>query len=100
MITIRTELDHRFNHNFPVVTMLLLLLDHHVHVVFILFGAADQLTETVGFDGVGVGYIFHGTTVDNYLSEHFNLVAAAVTGQPFHSFYPRGGSRVRGLPFR
>ena len=68
LIIIHTELDHRLNHHFLVVTMLLLLLNHQVHVVLVFLGAADQLTERVRFDGVGVGYIFDGTTVDNNLS--------------------------------
>ena len=43
-----------------MVAVLLLLLDHQVNVVLVLLGATNKLTEAVGFNSMGLSYIFDG----------------------------------------
>ena len=94
LIAFDAELYHSLDDNFLVVYMFFLLLDHQVHVVFVLLGAIYQLIKAVRLDGVGVGHVLDGTTVDNNLSNHFNFVAAAVAGQPLHGICPGRSSWV------
>ena len=94
LIATGTELYYRLHHNFLVVDMLLLLLDHQVHVVLVLLGAVDQLTKADGFDGVSLGYILDGSTIYYNLAKHFDFVAKAVTGQLLHRMYSGRGSLV------
>ena len=100
LITFGAELYHRVHHNFLVVCMLFLLLDHQADVVLVLLGAKNHLTERVGLDGVSLGHILDGTTVDYNLSKHFDLFAAAVTGQLLHRMHPGRSRLVRCFPGR
>ena len=91
---IGAQLDHSLDDKLPVVGVLLLLLEHHGHVVLVLLGAAEQLGEDAWLKLVIASHFLDRSALDGHLPEHSDLLSPAVVAHPLHGFPARRGSGV------